>query len=154
MPDAKVYIAGVGVTNSQSNNGAEQKDLVSAATKALIDAGITYDDIDTSLAAKSRQDTAQVFRAFDDREQKGKIRQAQASNLFGDAIELAGSGRARCVLAVGVQKVRWPFMLIRDEGHIDFELAVSRDRVDTCVGEDAVAASVLEGFVCARTEVD
>jgi hypothetical protein len=81
---------------------------VSAATKALIDAGITYDEVDASLAAKSRQEAEHVFRAFDDREQKGKIRQAQASNLFSNAIELADDGKVSCVLAVGTQKVRWP----------------------------------------------
>jgi hypothetical protein len=41
-------------------------------------------------------------------------------------------------------------VLSRDKDKADTELAVGRGRVDIGIGEDAMAASVSEGLVCAH----
>ena len=45
---SQAHIAGIGI--SEASNGKLNESAVSAGTKALLDAGVTYDDVDLSLA--------------------------------------------------------------------------------------------------------
>ena len=66
---SKVYIAGVGVSSSRSGDSAKKdsaSSLVSAATKALLDAGITYDNVTRGVRRKSLSQAGDAFKAFGD----------------------------------------------------------------------------------------
>lgn len=68
-PSPKVYIAGVGYSTSASKKSSKEASLasaISAATKALLDAGVTYDDITHGVASTSSKHLLNAFKAFED----------------------------------------------------------------------------------------
>ena len=105
----KVYIAGVGLTatwaSADGSSDAENAtSVISAVTKALLDAGITYDAIDHSLATKSAKVVREAFQAFDP--SVPRIDEAKEGSQLKDAVQRLAAGRDRCMLIADVENVR------------------------------------------------
>ena len=108
MGPSPVYVVGVGVSYlGISKTESALHDLaISAGTKALLDAGITYGDVDLSLACFLDDDLKIPKASFNS---FGKTGTATAevdsySGFFG-AAQYVGSGHAQCALMVGFDKV-------------------------------------------------
>ena len=103
-----MYVAGVGISylNTTTTDAALNELAISAGTKALLDAGITYGDVDLSLACfldHTLKIPKACFNAF------GKTGSPAAevdcySGFFG-AAQYVGSGHAQCALMIGFDKV-------------------------------------------------
>lgn len=100
---SKVFIAGVGLSPSK---GEPDSSVVSAAVKALLDAGLTYDNVSKSIVSKDVKNGAKVLEAFNDNEIP--VDSVSAKTILKSAAEAVTSGKAQCVLAVGTDKVRAP----------------------------------------------
>ena len=105
---SQVYIAGVGVSpwpsGGSSAEGVVVVSLVSAATKALLDAGVTYDDVSHGVTSKTFSHASNAFKAFDN----GGIIVDQVesgSELLDTSFSLVRKRGAQCVLMIAVEKV-------------------------------------------------
>lgn len=68
-PSSKVYIAGVGYSPSSSKSSSTEASVaasISAITKALLDAGLTYDDITHAVVSKSSEHASEALKTFED----------------------------------------------------------------------------------------
>ena len=101
MSKTKVYIAGVGLSPSKSDNTTSA--LVSAAVKALLDAGVTYDNVTRSIIAKDVKNGQEVFDAFNDSDIT--VDKISAGSEMRSAVDAIGSGKGQCVLVVAQDKV-------------------------------------------------
>lgn len=109
MQDSKVYIAGVGISHSaQSVSKSGLRDLsISAGTKALLDAGVTYGDVNESIACFLGDDLKVDKAAFNS---FGKTGAAVCeidcySSLFA-ATQFVKSGHSHCAMMIGLDRVR------------------------------------------------
>ena len=107
MPSqSKVYIAGVGCSPSPPEGPpvkAVLRSLVSAATKALLDAGVTYDDITQCVRSKTLSYASEVFKALDERE--SPVDDVEGGSELDSSIRWVRDQGAQCVLMIAVEKV-------------------------------------------------
>lgn len=108
MPSrSNVYIAGVGSSPAPGANNSSDAviaSLVSAATKALLDAGITFDTVNLGVKSKSSKHASQAFKAFDER--GIKIDEVQSGAELNGAVGSIQDQGADCVLVVVEAQVR------------------------------------------------
>lgn len=102
MSKSKVFIAGVGLSPQSSGGGAVT--LVSAATKALLDAGITYDNVIRGVRSKELKDGDKAFASFGD--DGVSVEQVAKGSELKSAFELVQKGKAGCVLVIVADEVR------------------------------------------------
>lgn len=107
MPSSTAHIVGVGISGPETNPSLHEC-AITATTKALLDAGITYSNVDHSIAC------------FDDTHERLRISRTTLesfglegsavsevdnhSGLF-TAVQSIRSGQAECALVVGVDRV-------------------------------------------------
>lgn len=97
--DAKAYLAGIGFSPSQrGENGTDS--LISAATKALLDAGITYHDVTRGVGSKA---VLEAFKAFGD--DISAIDESKQGSELETALSSVKEGKARCVLVIVTDQV-------------------------------------------------
>ena len=104
--ESKVYIAGVGFSPSASEGSSAQgvvASLVSAATKALLDAGVTYDDVSHGVRSKSSSHASKAFEAFD--EGGIAVNEAESGSELKTSFSLVRKRGAQCVLMIALEKV-------------------------------------------------
>lgn len=99
--ETEVYIAGVGL--APSSGGDALASLVSAATKALLDAGLSYDDVSYGVRSKQLGSGAEAFKAFD--EEGVKLKEVGGGSELDSAFDLVKKEGAQCVLLVTSEKV-------------------------------------------------
>ena len=95
----KVYIAGVGYSPIESGVAS----LVSAATKALLDAGLTYDDVTQGVQSKSLKDGSRAFKAFDPR--RIPVDEVESGSELECSFQHVKEQGAQCVLLIATEKV-------------------------------------------------
>jgi hypothetical protein len=100
---AQVHIAGVGISSGGSEDKASVNILVSALTKALLDAGVTYDDVGYGVRTHSLDGGAKAFEAFGD--DGVRVNEANDSSELQDAAKLVTEKGAQCVLVLAADKV-------------------------------------------------
>lgn len=106
MPASAVHIAGVGIslsTKSDLDNLA-----VSAGTKALLDAGITYGKVELGVACFLNEPDIHIprscFKAFG--RQKACVSEIDGHSALFTAVQCVRSAQTDCALLVGVDSVR------------------------------------------------
>ncbi|KAI9685609.1 MAG: hypothetical protein M1822_004467 [Bathelium mastoideum] len=104
----KVFIAGIGFSPSPPN-GSPAHDfiaaLVSAVTKALLDAGITYDNIARSVTTTSSSKVnygSEALKALD--EGVFAVDEAERGSELQTAIRCVRDGGAKCVLMIAIEE--------------------------------------------------
>ena len=112
MPYRTAYIAGVGLSSSNPSKSAPGVSknayglAISAGTKALLDAGLGYEDVEHSigsgLAAGSTSMVA-VCRSFGITGRP--ISEVDESSALYIGSSLIKAGRAECILMIGYEKV-------------------------------------------------
>lgn len=105
MPSA-AHVAGVGNAFISGKENIEHL-AVAAGTKALLDAGITYGDVDQSIACFLDLRDRIPRRAFDVFGMEGAAvcEVDNAGGLF-FAVQCVLSGQANCILAITLDRVR------------------------------------------------
>lgn len=107
MPSkSKVHIAGVGSSPSPASSSSSEAviaSLVSAGTKALLDAGLTFDSISRGVRSKSSKDASQAFKAFDD--EGITVDEVEAGAELDSAFRSVQESGAQCVLVIVGEKV-------------------------------------------------
>lgn len=102
MPSSSnVYIAGVGSSPAPGANTSAEgviASLVSAATKALLDAGVTFDSVKRGVKSKSSKHASQAFKAFD--EEDIAVDEVQSGAELSSAVGSIQNQGVDCVLAV------------------------------------------------------
>lgn len=91
----RVCIAGVGISDSKKGS------LVSSTTKALLDAGISFDDIDQAVTGSN--DGREALKEFD--KHGIDTQDAKSGSELEKASSLVSSGKAGCVLVLTSEKV-------------------------------------------------
>jgi hypothetical protein len=108
MAKSNVYLAGVGHSPLKSDTGSSSNShttsLISAATKALLDAGVTYDDVSYSVASKGSKSSVEAFQRS--RTGEASVEEAEKGREFEKSFCLVSERGAKCVLMVGAEKVR------------------------------------------------
>lgn len=106
MQAPAAFIAGVGTSRLESSN-ADLDDLaISAGTKALLDAGVTYTDVDQSIACvledgiKVRKPLFDMFGITG-----AAVSEVNSSSGLFTAIQNVRTGQADVVLIIGFDKV-------------------------------------------------
>lgn len=105
-PSSPVYIAGVGYSPLPSKNSSTEASiatLISAATKALLDAGVTYDDITHGVVSKSSKHGTNAFKAFED--DGVVVKQTEQSSELETSFTLVKDGGAKSVLMITEEEV-------------------------------------------------
>ena len=111
MPTSHAYIAGIGVSHAENNasNSFLHDLIISAGTKALLDAGVTYGDVQQSIACYLDQHLRVPKTSFDTYGKTGTpVCEAEAFSGLYTAAQFVKSGHASCVLMIGLDKV-WPY---------------------------------------------
>lgn len=106
---SKAFIAGIGISSPQSGGSDKQvaaTTIVSAAAKALLDAGVTYDDVTRGVKGKSLNEGAAAFRAFDD--EAVSVDEAGDRSELSHAVELVTDRGEQCVLVASFDEVKVP----------------------------------------------
>jgi 3-oxoacyl-[acyl-carrier-protein] synthase III len=106
MANPAVYIAGVGV--AILNNGSSTNDqIISAVTKALLDAGVTYSDVDSSIAGFVAEGELKVPKSSLDTFGKtgAPVSEVECYAALHTASQFLKSGHSNCVLMVGFDRV-------------------------------------------------
>ena len=104
MPSS-AHIAGIGVS---SNSGTENFEAlaVTAGTKALLDAGITYSSVDQSIACFLKERQRIPRECFNVLGMEGApISEVDNSAGVFTAVQYIRSGQSDCVLIVGLDRV-------------------------------------------------
>ena len=120
MPSA--YVAGVGVTlvdvSSAKSNHILSELAISAGTKALLDAGVTYGDVNQSIACFLDQDLKIPKACFATFGKTGSSTcEVDSYSGFNIASQLVKSGYADCVLMTGLDKVFWTSLVAIATGY-------------------------------------
>ncbi len=104
--ESAVYIAGVGL--SLSNSSTSIDDIVlSAGTKALLDAGITYDDVNQSIACFLDRNLNVERKSFDTFGRTGTpVYKVDNYSGIHVAAQLVKSGSVDVVMVAGFDEVR------------------------------------------------
>jgi acetyl-CoA acetyltransferase len=108
MATPAVYIAGVGAAiSSDPSTAALDKEIVSAVTKALLDAGVTYGDVDSSIACFLGNEGLKVPKSSLDTFGKtgAPVSEVECYAGLHTASQFLKSGHSNCVLMVGFDKV-------------------------------------------------
>ena len=109
MRVSSTHIAGIGVSGLEDteSSGATIDELaISAATKALLDAGITYNDIDQSIACSQDEHTRLRRSCLEVFGMKGApICEADNHSGLFMAVQCIRSGQSNCALLVSVDQV-------------------------------------------------
>lgn len=105
MRTSQAHIAGVGLAVSRESNDSLDKLAISAATKALLDAGVIYGEVDECLACFDH-DLRIPPSSFDTLGMQGAPI-CEVNNSFGlnAAAQSVWSRRANCSLVVGIDGV-------------------------------------------------
>lgn len=111
MPsDSKVYIVGVGsseASSADSSNKKRTKSLVSAAVKALLDAGLTFEYVSQGVTCQSGEPSGTVAGVF---EVLGgsdvPIDNVKVGSELESAFQCVGARGSQCVLLIVGEKVR------------------------------------------------
>lgn len=109
-PETKVFIAGVGFSPVSSKDARSRDSIasqVSAATKALLDAGVTYDDVQGGVTSSELGTGA--FQSFD--EEGISIDEVESGTEFLNSLKLVSNRGSRCVLMVAGEEV---FSVLRE----------------------------------------
>ena len=109
MDAPPAYIAGVGVSQAKdaTSDNALHDLVISAGTKALLDAGITYGDVNQSIACFLGQILRVPQHSFDTYGKTGTpVLEVECYSGLHTASRFAQSGHANCVLMIGFDKVR------------------------------------------------
>ncbi|KAI1608333.1 nonspecific lipid-transfer protein precursor [Exophiala viscosa] len=113
MPSSPVYVVGVGMTKfGKPNKGLDYPELgFEAGVKAMVDAGITFDEVDQGIACYCYGDSTCGQRVF----YQFGMTQIPIYNVNNNcstgstglflARQLVGNGAANCVLVVGFEKM-------------------------------------------------
>ncbi|KAK0529353.1 hypothetical protein OC834_002161 [Tilletia horrida] len=108
----KTYVVGVGSTKFSKPGEADYPDLgLEAAVKALLDAGLTYDDIESAAAGYVYGDSTCGQRVLYQLGQTGiEIHNVNnncstGSSAFALAVQAVQSGRVECSMAIGFEKM-------------------------------------------------
>ena len=101
--DAKVYIAGVGYSPDDASGQEPVAKLVSAATKALLDAGVTFEDVTHCVTSKTLSSGSIAFSAFGEGEVM--VEKVEAGSELDASIRLVRDRDVQCVLMVAAEKV-------------------------------------------------
>lgn len=124
MANPPVYIAGVGISHLKGRvSGSNIRELtISAGTKALLDAGITYGEVKHSVACFLGDDLRVSKNVFESFGKTGTpITKVEChSGLFVGSQSIR-SGNSDCVLVIGFDQVRSSLML----GHGQEEVLVA-----------------------------
>ena len=125
MPDPPVYLVGIGISPwswprtslpSMKTKGAVHQLAISAGTKALLDAGVSYDNVDHALACGDLRGDNDVFYTF------GKtgipIHAVDNDSGLYAAIHFIKTGNAHCVLVIGLDQVLLPHMIPMSDSNI------------------------------------
>ena len=106
MANPAVYVAGVGATIS-SDGFASSEHIVSAVTKALLDAGVTYSDVDSTITGFVADGGLKVAKSSLDVFGKtgAPVSEVECFAAFHTATQFLKSGHSNCVLMVGFDKV-------------------------------------------------
>ena len=106
MASPAVFIAGVGATIS-SDGSSTNDQIISAITKALLDAGVTYSDVDQSIAGFVAEGGLKVPKSTLDTFGKtgAPVSEVECYTALHTASQFLKSGHSNCVLMVGFDKV-------------------------------------------------
>ncbi|KAK5065164.1 hypothetical protein LTR84_001000 [Exophiala bonariae] len=105
--EGAVYLAGVGYSPFSSNDssgGSPIAALVSAVVKALLDAGITYDNVTTTVAGCRDNGSSygpQVAKVFDNT--FIEVKEIEAGSELDEALHLVKTRRSHCVLVFATE---------------------------------------------------
>lgn len=105
MPPSPAHIAGVGVTSLSRNETLEDL-AISAGTKALLDAGITYSSVDQSIACfldERERIPQKCFNVFG--MEGAAVCEVDNSAGFFTAVQSVRAGQNNCVLVAGLDRV-------------------------------------------------
>lgn len=108
MATPAVYIAGVGAEiTDDSSTAALDKQIVSAVTKSLLDAGVTYGDVDSSIACFLGDNGLRVPKSSLDTFGKtgAPVSEVECYAGLHTGSQFLKSGHSNCVLMVGFDKV-------------------------------------------------
>lgn len=105
MQASAAYIAGVGLSSSTDLDIDHLG--ISAATKALLDAGVTYAKVELSISCFLDEPRLRIprscFKAFGRR--KGTVSEIDGHSALSTAIQCVRSGQTDCALLVGIDSV-------------------------------------------------
>ena len=101
--DAKVCIAGVGYSPDDASGQEPVAKLVSAATKALLDTGVTFENVTHCVTSKTLSSGSIAFSAFGEGEVM--VEKVEAGSELNASIRLVRDRDAQCVLMVAAEKV-------------------------------------------------
>lgn len=122
MGSSKVYLAGVGVASAPSKGSSAEASiasLISAATKALLDAGVTFDDIVRGVVSKSSKHALNALKAFE--EGGVAMNEVEQGSELEKAFALISDRGAQNVLIIAEEEVRLKSSLL--QLHRKFEAA-------------------------------
>ena len=108
MRGPAVYIAGVGQTHIQDPSSSVKihDALISAGTKAMLDAGVTYGEVNQSVACFLDQDLKVDKTSFDTYGKTGTpVCEVDCYSGLYVGGQFVKSGHSNCVLVVGFDKV-------------------------------------------------
>lgn len=108
MGGPAVYIAGVGQTDMQDavSTTAVHDALISAGTKALLDAGVTYGEVNQSIACFLDQNLKVDKTSFDTYGKTGApVCEVDCYSGLYVGGQFVKSGHSNCVLVVGFDQV-------------------------------------------------
>lgn len=115
MVSPPVYIAGVGISHLKgrvSDSNVEEL-AISAATKALLDAGVTYGEVNNSIACFLGDDlktSKNVFKSFG--RTGSPITKVECHSGVYIGSQAIRSGNSNCVLVVGFDQVSASWTLL------------------------------------------
>jgi hypothetical protein len=112
MPSkSATYLAGIGLSRSQ--RGESVVGAVSAATKALLDAGLTYHDVTQGVGSNA---VLEAFKAFGDG--SVMIEESQRGPELEKGVSIVRDGKASCVLVIAEDQVRLPPLELMEAGNL------------------------------------
>lgn len=106
MQISEAHIAGIGISEAKDDTNLDGL-AVSAGTKALLDAGITYRDVDQSIAGFLDEHLRVTRSCFDVYGQEGApICEVDNRSALYTAVQCIMSRQRDCALIVGIDTVR------------------------------------------------
>ena len=108
MPDPSVYIAGVGISHLKRSisNAAIDELALSAGTKALLDAGLTYNDVKHSVACFLPDELKISKTSFATFGKTGTpVSEVDCYSALFATSQCIKSGHPNCAMMVGFDKV-------------------------------------------------
>lgn len=111
MASRPVYIAGVGTCHltATSSKASVHDIVISAATKALLDAGITYNEVKQNVACFLGRDLRVGRSSFDFFGKTGApVTEIDCYSGLSGASHFVKSGDAECTLLIGFDRVTPP----------------------------------------------